>query len=335
MQDQPTTSFRLSPQQARLWSTQDDIVASVSQGALALAGALDADRLRAALERVVERHEILRTTYQTPAGMRMPLQAVEDDVTFAWSVSDVPGADVDELLARERARELERGPGPALRAHLVRVGENEHVLALTLPALSGDEGTFAAIAAELAALYAGKEDALDEEPLQYADYAEWQHELAEADDEGATAARSEWAAQRLDEVAPLELPPTAERDATGTVRARVELDREASAAVRGGSASAFVLAAWEALLARLTRSEQLAVDVIVDGRDDEELRSALGLLAKSVRVRAEIDATSRWRHGGRPSPQPRSSSPRSTPMAQSRSRCRVTPARSTRRPRRG
>ncbi|HET8671999.1 MAG TPA: amino acid adenylation domain-containing protein, partial [Thermoleophilaceae bacterium] len=287
MQDPPTTSFRLSPQQAQLWQLQDNPGRSVVQAALAFSGALDGERLRAALETVVERHEILRTTYRTPAGMRLPLQAVEDSASFGWSADEALGATPDELLAREREREIDIERAPALHARLTRVGDNEHVLVLALPALSGDAGTFDAIAGELAALYVGRDEALEEEPLQYADYAEWQHELAESDDAEALAARSEWRAQCADELPELELPSSGDSDASGTVRATVELGSEAVAAL--AEPAAFVLAAWESLLTRVTGSNELAVDVIVDGREDEELRSALGLLAKPVRVRVAID----------------------------------------------
>jgi len=296
MQEQPVMSFRLSPQQGRLWSSRADTRKSGVQAALGLEGSVDADSLRTALECVVARHEILRTTYHLPAGIRMPLQVVGEGSTCSWSTRDALGASPDDLLAAERCHEIDLARGPALRACLACVEEDRHVLTLTLPALSADAGTFSLIADELAALYTAEERRLVPEPLQYADYAEWQRELCEGED--ADLVRSQWTAQRLEEIPPLQLPAGSAGVPPGAVTARIKLSPKTAAAIRAAATEldadvgAFVLAGWEAVLARITETADLAVDVIADGRHDEALASALGLLAKPVRIRASVQSGS-------------------------------------------
>ena len=94
MQDEAATSFRLSPQQELAWSAQPDGPVGGAQMALQLTGELDGERLRAALDHVVERHEILRTTFRRRPGMKTPLQVVNPALpssgatsTFARSTS--------------------------------------------------------------------------------------------------------------------------------------------------------------------------------------------------------------------------------------------------------
>jgi amino acid adenylation domain-containing protein len=296
--DETVASFRLSPQQAWAWLTSSTPATAVAQGVLRLSGSLDPGRLRSALERVIARHEILRTTFHQQAGLRVPVQVVGDEPTFSWEEIDVPAAGVEAILERERDRPLDLEHGPALRAVLADAGDGDHFLAVALPAISADAGTFEALADELAAVYAGAEAELVEEPLQYPDYAEWQHELAEATDADAVAARAEWQAQRLDELPPLTLPFYGGSDAPGYVAASVELDAQATTAVEaasralGAAPAAFVLAAWEALLTRVGGRSALPVAVVVDGREDEELRTAMGLLAKPLPVRGVVDVGS-------------------------------------------
>jgi hypothetical protein len=96
MQDEAATSFRLSPQQELAWSARPDGPVGGAQMALQLTGELDGKRLRAALDHVVERHEILRTTFRRRPGMKTPLQVVNPALPVEWSDIDLRALDVAE-----------------------------------------------------------------------------------------------------------------------------------------------------------------------------------------------------------------------------------------------
>src|ERR1044071_6141877 len=94
--------FRLSPQQRYLWSLQRasasfayQVVATVS-----ISGELGADILQRALADIVERHEILRTTFQRPPGIKTPFQVISDEARFSWQFTDLSGLDKEALTSK-------------------------------------------------------------------------------------------------------------------------------------------------------------------------------------------------------------------------------------------
>ena len=181
-------SFRLSPQQELVWTSEPDGPTGAAQAVLELDGPLDVSKLRAALARVVQRHEILRTTFQRRHGVKTPLQVVRDELAPEWREGS-PG-DLDAAAADERTRPWNYQDGPLFRARLIEAGSGRHSLVLTAAPPCADAGSLITIASQLAAEYVG--EAGPDEPLQYADFAEWQHQLSTSEDEDAAAGREFW-----------------------------------------------------------------------------------------------------------------------------------------------
>src|SRR5689334_23756573 len=115
---EPLHGFRLSPQQRRLW-LQPGGRRAVAQCAVLVAGApLD---LRAAADAAAARHEILRTTFRSPHGIKVPYQVVQAHLAPAWkelSLAAVPVREqedrIRQLLAEERSQEPDLENGPVL-----------------------------------------------------------------------------------------------------------------------------------------------------------------------------------------------------------------------------
>src|SRR5258706_3999028 len=115
---QDITSFLLAPEQERLFLLPEGVPAT--QAVAFLADPVSETDLRSALEQVVSRHEILRTTFVRVAGMRVPQQAIRDALPPAWTSSVLPADDrldpfLDSLL-REEAAAPHTEQGPILRA---------------------------------------------------------------------------------------------------------------------------------------------------------------------------------------------------------------------------
>ena len=295
MPEQTADSFNVSPQQERLWSSEPDGPLSRVQAVLALNGPLDAERLAGALTGLVDCHEVLRTTFHRKSGIRIPLQCVQEQLHPSWSTLDlrgVPAAERDHRLEEARRYALEQpfdfATGPLLRALLVSGGEVEHTLLMTASALICDPGSLTLAVRELMQRYAGTGDVV-EEPLQYADFSAWQQELQDSDDDEARAAAEFW------QLTPAAVSPSLPfmREASGAfVPAEVDvvIDAELSAAVSaqaqryGADASAFVQAAWHALLSRLS-GEPAVVGYVGVARRHADLEGALGAFARPVPVR--------------------------------------------------
>jgi hypothetical protein len=179
----------LSPNQTRMWEHQRDAPDSPAFAvsyAVHLHGPLDRGALGRALDRVVARHEALRTRY--PAAGGRPYQRVEEPGPVELPFRDLSGSPDPAAEAGRRALEhartaLDPAAGPVLRAALLRVGDGHHVLPLAVHHISTDGLSMEILAAELTALYAagrdGAPDPLPRPAPQYADFALWQHrELA-------------------------------------------------------------------------------------------------------------------------------------------------------------
>src|SRR5215475_13159849 len=136
--------FRLSPQQQRVWLLQQETPCQPyrAQCAVLLEGNIDKATLQVALQRVVNRHQILRTTFRFLPGMRLPLQVIADS-HIAWghdvNLSHVPPPE-QETRIEALFEELSQLPfdfeqGPLLHVCLVTLSSQKHVLYVSVPAL--------------------------------------------------------------------------------------------------------------------------------------------------------------------------------------------------------
>ncbi len=276
--------FELSPQQRSLWRAQDGGPAWLARAVVGIQGELDPLDLRRAVEKVVERHEILRTTYCRLPGMDLPLQRVSERPAFSFRIglsATEPPFDVADL---ER--------GPVSHFTLVRAAAREHLLRMTLPALTADEPSLRCLAEEIALAVDGGGEAAS---VQYADFAEWQNELLE--DERTAERRHAWRAGRcpLPDLALLRgrpLPPgkLGFAPASQSVSLSGDLTAAVEACARqlGLPLSTLLLSCWQTVLWRLLRQPEIVVGCLADGRRIEALQRVLGLCARSLPVRGML-----------------------------------------------
>ncbi|MGK3122462.1 condensation domain-containing protein, partial [Pseudomonas corrugata] len=180
----------LSLAQQRLWFLdQLDHAASVAYhmpAALHLRGSLDRQVLQRALDRIVARHESLRTTFERQDG-EVRQRFAPADIGFALVEHDLQTLAPEarqpavERLSQEEARAaFDLSSGPLIRGRLLRLAEDEHILLVTQHHIVSDGWSVAVLIGEFNALYAAfsqdREDPLPPLSLQYADYAAWQQQ---------------------------------------------------------------------------------------------------------------------------------------------------------------
>src|SRR5919112_159531 len=188
-----------------------------------LTGRLDPRALERSLEEIVRRHETLRTTFTAVDGSPVQVIAPASATPTTLPLIDLSGLPQAEReaearrLAREEARrpfDLERGP--LFRAKLLRLGEQEHVLLVTMHHIVSDGWSTGIIWRELGSLYntfSSREPTsspLPELPIQYADYAIWQREWLRGE---VLAEQLDYWKLQLAGVAPLQLPTDRPRPA--------------------------------------------------------------------------------------------------------------------------
>ena len=303
---QAITGFRLSPLQERVWALQQSAgsLPFHARCAILIEGPLDKARLEVALLNVIERHEILHTNFHKVEGMIFPLQVISD-----FRLDAIPVCDLLSIGSREREFEtifeetglrsfdLERDV--PIGSLLLRLSPDRHILILHLPALCADAQTLDIIVGEIARAYArlvrGDEQPA-EDPLQYADLAEWQIGLLESND--SLVGRDYWSRQDISSALSLTLPFQRRQHSAGAFDAgciSAGLSSVTTAALHllaarfNAPVSLVLQACWQVLLWRLTRQPEITVGAAFDGRLDEDLRQSPGLFSRFLPIAARLN----------------------------------------------
>lgn len=266
-------SFELSFQQrVLLGETTDTAIASECIVAI---GDLAAGGLQDAVDSVVREYEILRTTFRIPDGLKVPLQFIDDVDAVKVTIADGPDTGAAHLSAW--------------------IGEVDgaRVLGLCAPSALADAQSLTALAGVITARAAGSASpAGDDEPLQYADFAAWQEELAQQSDAAALEASAHWRAQQRSDLATFGSEPAVEPAGSTEFEADPEFAQRVSLAAASASVSIETLwsTAWATLVARVVNDGNLVLAVGVDGRQNDELLDAVGALLTYVPVRVDAAA---------------------------------------------
>ena len=266
---------------------------------LRLNGPLAVDRLRAALGAIVARHETLRTVFVSQAGFRVPLQRVLGRLDPHCEVVELDGGEefetrVSEAAAAELVTPFDFADGPLLRVLLMRSDADRHALVLTGSVLCVDAGSLALLAGELIGDYGDGGDGR-EDPIQFADFAAWQRELADGDSDERRSAAETWTS--LGELQAPQLPFEHSARGLDPEAVDVELSAETESALRAGaerygvSPGAMAHAAWCALLGRYGASESVATSYISAERRHADLIGAAGVFSRPVGLEANVGAT--------------------------------------------
>ncbi|HEX6910941.1 MAG TPA: amino acid adenylation domain-containing protein, partial [Longimicrobium sp.] len=270
---------------------------------LRLRGALDREALVRALDRLVERHEVLRTTFALVDGE--PEQRIAPETTrFTLLEHDLAGEGSKALrrVAAEEATapfDLERGP--LFRGRLVRTAGDDHVLLLTLHHVVADGWSIGVLVDELGALYAafqsGGSDPLPALPVQYADYAAWQRRWVR--DEVLEAQAGYWTRTLAGAPALLELPtdhPRPQRRDPAGAHVGVVLDEALTAGLKalgrrhGTTLFMTLMAGWATVLARLSGQREVVIGTPTANRGRREIEGLIGFFANTLALRVDLSA---------------------------------------------
>ena len=250
--------------------------------------------IQGALNELICRQEILRTRYTLDEDGE-PAQTIDPPAAVELLTDDLTGAgpaDLNALLYADSSRPFDLATGPVLRARLIRLAPEEHVLAIVVHHIAVDGWSGSLLARELAALCAG--ESLPEPRLRYADFAAWQR--AHASDERLDRELEYWVGQ-LRDLPALELPTDRPRPAlwdpsgaTVTFEIPAALGGRVGALAGGRQASPFMvyLAAFWSLLHRYTGQADFAVGSPIAGRTHADTQDLIGLFVNTLVLRADL-----------------------------------------------
>jgi amino acid adenylation domain-containing protein len=294
--------------QARLWFLDQFEAGTATYNVpvmLRLDGALDADALERAVRELVARHETLRTTFVAIDGE--PHQVIHATVDLRLDRHDATSEDdARELVRREVHAPFDLSTGPVVRATLVRLAPDRHVFVLVIHHVATDGWSMGVLVRELSALYAafadGEPSPLAPPAFDYADFAVWQRGWLKG--EALERQLAFWKEHLAGAPAALELPTDRPRPATKQHRGdRVpvalppELSDRVRQLCRGEGATPFMvlLAAFQCVLSRWSRQQDVVVGTPIANRTQRELEDVVGFFVNTLALRTSFEGAPSFR----------------------------------------
>jgi amino acid adenylation domain-containing protein len=295
----------LSFAQQRLWfldQLHPNSSAYNNSYAMRIKGVLNVDATREALSEIVKRHEVLRTTFmQTQKG---PVQLVQPDTEFRLEVEDLCGIALEEReaemlhrLQTEADRPFDLQHGPLLRARILKLEKEDHVLQVVLHHIVTDGWSQHILLREFACLYTafatGQPSPLAEMKLQYGDFAVWQREWLKGE---VLAEQMEYWKKELHGMHMLDLPVDIRRTgvAQGVGRAPFRLTQESTQKIKqltnNHHATLFMVltAAFHSLLGWYADQDDVVTGTDVANRTWREVEGLIGFFVNQLVLRTDL-----------------------------------------------
>ena len=304
----------LSFAQQRLWflnQLEPESPAYNLATAVRLQGQLNADILQCSFNRVIERHDSLRTTF----GFRdlTPVQFIASQLELKVSLADLTALEVAQREAEVRrivnsaAQEpFNLSEGPLIRVSLLRLGPVEHVLLFAMQHIVSDGWSMEILIRELVTIYDallhGREPQLPELEIQYSDYSLWQHRWLQG--ETLDNLLAYWR-QQLTAAPPLldlpldrprpSLPGAAGGQSFLTLPSSLVQALKRLGQQEGVTLFVVLLAGFKSLLQRYTRSSDIVVGSPIANRNHVELESLIGFFVNTLVLRTDLSGNPSFR----------------------------------------
>jgi amino acid adenylation domain-containing protein/non-ribosomal peptide synthase protein (TIGR01720 family) len=307
MQVKSIEGFQLSPQQKHLWLLQQGIynLPFRSQCTILIEGNINKGVLKAALEKVVNRYDILRTNFHYLPGMKIPVQVISDQKLLSIHEHNLINlkpneqkTKIDLLVDELKNLPFNFEQDIPLHLSLVALSSTKHILIFSLPSIYGDTATLNNLLREIILCYIGCLDGQDisSESLQYADISEWQNELLESEDE--QTGKLFWQKINRANIPAFSLPFECKfgkaqeftpKNFSLEIEPNIVKKIEEITQKYETSVSSFFLTCWQILLFRLSGQADIIVGTSYDCRKYEELVDAIGLLEKYLPIHSHIE----------------------------------------------
>jgi Condensation domain len=276
-----------------------------------LSGRLDAGALECAIIVILTRHQVLRAAFISVDGRPVqiigPVQAPALPVLDTTAVPKSAGeAECARVLRAESRRHFDFAHGPMVRAVLLRLGIEEHVLFLMVHHIAADAWSLNLLIRELITLYEsfsqGKPSPLGELPIQYSDYAHWQRNRLQAG--MLEELISYWKLRLAGAPSSLSLPRKhlAEyKQISSGARSNFALGAELSESLQllgnqvGVTLFVVLLAAFQALLYRWSGQDDIVVGSPIAGRSRVETEGLMGCFINTLPLRTDLSGNPRFR----------------------------------------
>ncbi|HSK65006.1 MAG TPA: amino acid adenylation domain-containing protein, partial [Pyrinomonadaceae bacterium] len=273
------------------------------QVAVRLIGRLDRLALEQALNEIVRRHEVLRTSFAIRDGV--PVQIIAPEYSIALPVTGISGESLERVYAEEGHYSFDLEKLPLLRFRLLKLSDTEHALLLTMHHIISDGWSLGVITQELALLYQAfttdEASPLPELAVQYGDFASWQRKWLSGD---VLENQLAYWKKQLGQLTRLELPADRPRPQVQSFRGArhyftlpVELAEALKYLSRreGVTLYMLMLAGFKVLLSRYSKQEDIVVGTDIANRNRSEIEPLIGFFANQLVLRTDLSGNPRFR----------------------------------------
>jgi len=302
-----TAALPLSFAQQRLWFIHQlypDSPAYNLPIAVRIQGDLNLAALEKSLGEIVRRHEVLRTTFKTINEATVQVIAPNQPVVITrHDLRERAEPDreneAQQIVAEEARKPFDLATGPLLRATVVLMGEEDHIVVLTLHHIVFDNWSSGILVKELGALYEafskGEPSPLTELPIQYADFAVWQREWLQG--EALQAQLDYWKKKLAGQLPVIKLPADRINPSASTFNGReraVLLTEDLSRSLKqlsnqeGVTLFMTLLAAFKTLLYRYTGQDDVVLGSPIANRTRSETEGLIGFFVNNLVLRTDL-----------------------------------------------
>ena len=258
-------------------------------GQIHLAGELDPDRLITALQQIVDRHRVFRTSFEI-RGQEI-VQRIGDAVVLDVPYSELSSEETTDDRFRNFVKPFDLTQAPLFRAELVKLSDAESLLLVDMHHLISDGYSMAVFMKELVGLYQG--DALPELRVQYTDFAVWQNQTV--NEQRMREQEAYWLNEFVGELPTLNMPMDYPRPGQLSVegeRLTSCLDEGLTKRLRrlaadtGTTLYMVMLTAYKVLLHKYSCQDDLVVGTPVSGRIHPDIEPLIGVFINTVAIRS-------------------------------------------------
>ncbi|WP_367387462.1 non-ribosomal peptide synthase/polyketide synthase [Bacillus vallismortis] len=256
-------------------------------GILTLEGKIDIDRLQTAFQKLIYRHESLRTGFEMIRGE--PVQVIKPQVEFSMERYKAAPDEIEELF-RAFVRPFDLSQAPLLRAGLIKLEQDRNVFMFDMHHIITDGASMNIFVEELIQLYGGKD--LAPLRIQYKDFTEWKHQKEQR--ERIKRQEEYWLGVFHEELSSFELPKDFARPPVRSFdgkRHNFVLDKTVIQGVKqledltGSTAYMILFSAYSILLAKYSGQDDIVIGTPIAGRMHEDLQHLIGMFVNTLAIR--------------------------------------------------
>lgn len=294
-------TLALSPMQEGLWlahQLQPDLPLYNESSLSKLTGKLDIKALETSINKIIDRHEILRTSFQVIEDK--VTQVVANNLTISLPAIALTEysetkreAEIKSIVDRYSQQPFNLEQLPLLRSIIITLSEQEHLMLVTMHHLISDGWSWGVFCQELAAFYQGL--TLPDLKIQYGDFALWYRESIR---EKINSQLDYWQQQLKDAPPILELPTDYPRPVKQSFKGKratfiipTQLTQQLKALSKQENVTTFMLllAAWKTFLYRYTQQTDILIGTPVANRNNIETENLIGCFINTLVLRSNLD----------------------------------------------